>query len=44
MLSETWYTPNQLMVLAPGAFFALGFLIAGYNVLRKPQEDEEAKP
>ncbi len=42
--AKSWYTPNQIMVLAPGAFFALGFLIAGYNVLRKPQEDEEAKP
>ncbi len=44
VLSTSWYTPNQIMVLAPGAFFALGFLIAGYNVLRKPHEDEEAKP
>lgn len=44
VLSKTWYTPNQIMILAPGAFFALGFLIAGYNVLRKPHEDEEAKP
>jgi Na+-transporting NADH:ubiquinone oxidoreductase subunit D len=44
VLSESWYTPNQLMVLAPGAFFGLGFLIAAYNVFRKPHEDEEAKP
>jgi len=41
-LSSLGYTPNQIMVLAPGAFFALGFLIAAYNALRKPQpEDKE---
>ncbi|NOY80536.1 MAG: NADH:ubiquinone reductase (Na(+)-transporting) subunit D [Kiritimatiellaeota bacterium] len=39
----SWYTPNQVMVLAPGAFFTLGFLIALYNVLRGPQP-EDAKP
>ncbi len=39
----SWYTPNQVMVLAPGAFFTLGFLIALYNVLRGPQPDD-AKP
>jgi Na+-transporting NADH:ubiquinone oxidoreductase subunit D len=44
VLSASWYTPNQLMVLAPGAFFALGFVIAGYNIFRKPQEDQKAKP
>ena len=38
-----WYTPNQVMILAPGAFLALGFLTAVYNVLKKP-EPEEKKP
>ena len=28
-----WYTPSQLMVLAPGAFVALGFLIAIFNAI-----------
>jgi Na+-transporting NADH:ubiquinone oxidoreductase subunit D len=31
VLSPSWYTPNQLMVLAPGAFIALGILIAVFN-------------
>ena len=40
-----FYTVNQLMILAPGAFFALGFLIAFYNVLRGPGgEPEGSKP
>jgi Na+-transporting NADH:ubiquinone oxidoreductase subunit D len=28
-----WYTPNQLLVMAPGAFIALGFLVALLYVL-----------
>lgn len=41
LLSE-WYTPNQLMMLAPGAFFALGALTALYNALKKtPSEKKE---
>jgi Na+-transporting NADH:ubiquinone oxidoreductase subunit D len=31
VLSRSWFTPNQLMILAPGAFIALGFLIALFN-------------
>lgn len=31
VLDPSWYTPNQLMVLAPGAFIALGVLIAVFN-------------
>jgi len=31
VLDPSWYTPNQLMVLAPGAFIALGILIAVFN-------------
>ena len=42
LLSE-WYTPNQLAILAPGAFIALGFLIAVFNVI-KPPETQEGKP
>ncbi len=34
-----FYHENQLMILAPGAFFALGFLIAGYNMIcQQPNE------
>ncbi len=35
-----WYTSNQLMILAPGAFIALGFLIALYNHARGPESEE----
>lgn len=40
ILSEAWYEPNQLMILAPGAFFMLGLVIAGFNALRGPQDEE----
>ncbi len=33
ILAAEWYTPNQLMILAPGAFIALGFLIALHNAI-----------
>ncbi len=39
---QGWYTPNQVMILAPGAFIGLGFLIAVYNAIKGPEE--EAKP
>jgi Na+-transporting NADH:ubiquinone oxidoreductase subunit D len=42
ILSENWYTPNQLMMLAPGAFFALGIVIAIFNAI-KGSDEEEAK-
>jgi Na+-transporting NADH:ubiquinone oxidoreductase subunit D len=35
-----WYTPNQLMILAPGAFFALGIVIAIFNVIKGPEPEE----
>jgi len=35
-----WYTPNQLMILAPGAFFALGIVIAIFNVIKGPAPEE----
>lgn len=40
VLGSEWYTPNQLMILAPGAFFALGIVIAIFNALRGPQDEE----
>ncbi len=40
ILSSSWYTPNQLMILAPGAFIALGFVIAVFNVLKGPDPEE----
>jgi len=43
VLLSQWYTPNQIMILAPGAFFALGFLIALFNTLRGRQP-QELKP
>ncbi len=41
---SAWYTPNQLMILAPGAFLALGFLIAIFNAIKGPDPEEEKKP
>ena len=41
VLHEGWYQPNQIMILAPGAFFTLGFLIAVYKAIKKPWEEEE---
>ena len=35
-----WYTPNQLMILAPGAFFALGIVIAIFNAIKGPAPEE----
>ncbi len=41
ILSADWYTPNQLMVLAPGAFIVLGIVIAFFNVLKGPDPEEK---
>ena len=41
---SAWYTPNQTMILAPGAFLALGFLIAIFNHIKGPEPEEESKP
>lgn len=38
---EAWYTPNQFMILAPGAFFALGMIIAFFNVVKGPKTEEK---
>ena len=40
ILSSSWYTPNQIMILAPGAFFALGIVIAIFNALKGPDPEE----
>jgi Na+-transporting NADH:ubiquinone oxidoreductase subunit D len=36
-----WYTPNGLMVLAPGAFFLIGFFIWALRTW-KPEQVEES--
>lgn len=41
VLSSEWYLPNQVMILAPGAFFALGFLVAAFNCIKGPDDDEK---
>ena len=41
VLLADWYTPNQVMILAPGAFFALGFLIALFNAMKGPDPEEK---
>jgi Na+-transporting NADH:ubiquinone oxidoreductase subunit D len=43
VLSSEWYAPNQIMILAPGAFFALGIVIAIFNLIKGPKP-EEKKP
>lgn len=39
----SWYTPNQLMILAPGAFFVFGVLIAIFNAIKGPDAEEGTK-
>ncbi len=41
VLAPAWYTPNLLMVLAPGAFFTAGFLIWIINWIRQPAAASE---
>jgi len=36
-----WYTPNQLMILAPGAFVALGIVIGIFNAIKGPAPEEK---
>jgi Na+-transporting NADH:ubiquinone oxidoreductase subunit D len=36
-----WYTPNHIMILAPGAFFALGIVIAVFNWIKGPEPEEK---
>jgi len=35
-----WYTPNHIMILAPGAFFALGIVIGIFNWIKGPEPEE----
>ena len=44
VLSENWYTKNQLMVLPPGAFIVLGFIIALFNAMNARKGSNDAKP
>lgn len=41
ILSPSWYQPNILMVLAPGAFFSAGFLIWIINAIRPTEQTEK---
>ena len=41
VLASQWYTPNQLMILAPGAFFALGIVIGIFNWIKGPEPEEK---
>jgi Na+-transporting NADH:ubiquinone oxidoreductase subunit D len=43
ILSSDWYTANQLMILAPGAFFTMGIVIAMFNVVKGPDFEEKKK-
>ena len=42
ILSETWYEKNLIFVLAPGAFFAAGFLIWIIETMNPQKKDEIA--
>lgn len=39
----SWYTPNQMMIIAPGAFFVFGILIAIFNVMKGGPAEENKK-
>lgn len=41
VLNSEWYTANQLMILAPGAFFTMGVVIALFNFLKGPEPEEK---
>ena len=41
LLSASWYEPNRLMILAPGAFFVLGLLIWAANAIYPPPEEDQ---
>ena len=43
ILSGEWYEPNQIMILAPGAFFALGIVIGIFNFFKGPETEEDKK-
>ena len=39
VFSADWYTANQIIILAPGAFFVMGFLVALFYWIQ-PREEE----
>ncbi len=41
VLSKNWYEPNQLMILAPGAFFTMGIIIGVFNAIKGPDPEED---
>ena len=41
VLSENWYTPNEVMAQAPGAFIVLGVIIAIANFIGKTNLEEK---
>ena len=43
VLSGSWYEPNQLMILAPGAFFTMGMIIGVFNMIKGPEPEEDKK-
>jgi len=43
VLSESWYSKNLIMILAPGAFFTAGFLIWIINKINPPESTEIGK-
>lgn len=43
VLRGAWFTPNQLMVLAPGAFFVLALLLTIYNIIAQRQAEAAKK-
>ena len=43
VLSAEWYMPNQIMILAPGAFFCMAIVIGIYNVFKKPDPEEVSR-
>lgn len=43
ILSKDFYTPCQVMILAPGAFFVLGLLIAIIQALKPSQKGDSKK-
>ena len=43
ILSTDWYTPNQMVILAPGAFVVMGVLIAVFNAIAKIDPEENSQ-
>jgi Na+-transporting NADH:ubiquinone oxidoreductase subunit D len=43
VLSDAWYPRNLIFILAPGAFFTLGFLIWFINYINPPEQTEDNK-